>query len=141
MTTNRTQPTQEPFLSNARYDILKDFVTVVLPAIATFYMIVAPLWGLPKPDAVSTTITAMCTVLGLVLRVLSRKYASTQAENSQNGSESSVPQPKTLPVEYDGVLSIATIGENPTDLVLHVNSEDVEHFRDKDQVIFKVNVA
>lgn len=61
-------------LSNKTYDILKFIAQVVLPLVATFYVTVAELWGLPFPTEISGTIMAIDTLLGSILMKLSANY-------------------------------------------------------------------
>lgn len=46
------------------YQALKWVGLVALPALATFYGVVGPLWGWPAPEAVVTTINAAGVLVG-----------------------------------------------------------------------------
>lgn len=61
-------------MSNKTYDILKFIAQIVLPAVATFYVTIAGLWGLPFPKEISGTIMAFDTLLGAVLMISSKNY-------------------------------------------------------------------
>ena len=61
-------------MSNKIYDILKWIVMIVLPALATFYVTLASLWGWGYAEQVSGTITALATVLGAILIISSSNY-------------------------------------------------------------------
>ena len=61
-------------LTNKTYDILKWIALVVLPAAATFYTALAPIWGLPYESEIPMTITAVDALLGALLGVSSQKY-------------------------------------------------------------------
>lgn len=63
------------------YDILKFIAQIVLPAIATFYMTLSGIWGLPYGEQVSATVMAVDTLLGAVLMISSNAY------NKQNGGK------------------------------------------------------
>lgn len=63
------------------YDILKFIAQIVLPAIATFYMTLSGIWGLPYGEQVSATVMAIDTLLGAVLMISSNAY------NKQNGGK------------------------------------------------------
>lgn len=63
------------------YDVLKFIAQIVLPAIATFYLTLAGIWGLPYGEEVSGTVMAADTLLGAVLMLSSNAYAK------QNGSK------------------------------------------------------
>lgn len=64
--------------SNKVYDILKYVSLVVLPAIATLYLTISNIWGLPYGSEIAATITAIDTLLGALLGISSQKY---QKEN------------------------------------------------------------
>lgn len=68
-------------LSNKVYDILKFIAQIVLPAVATFYVTVAGIWGLPYGEEVSGTVMAVDTLLGALLML------SNSAYNKLNSSE------------------------------------------------------
>lgn len=67
-------------MSNKTYDILKYIALIVLPALATLYLTIATIWGLPYGEAVAATITAIDTFLGALLGVSSKKYAESEDE-------------------------------------------------------------
>lgn len=70
-------------MSNKIYDILKFIAQIVLPAIATFYVTIAGIWGLPLGDEISRTVMAVDTLLGAILMISSANYktAIIKAEN------------------------------------------------------------
>ena len=61
-------------MSNNLYDILKFIAQIVLPAIATFYVTLASIWGLPLGDEISRTVMAVDTLLGAILMISSANY-------------------------------------------------------------------
>lgn len=61
-------------MTNKVYDVLKWIALVVLPAMATFYTALAPIWGLPYESEIPMTITAVDALLGALLGVSSIKY-------------------------------------------------------------------
>ena len=61
-------------LNNRLYDVLKWLVIIVLPAAATLYAALAPVWVWPYADEVVTTITAVDTFLGAVLCISTANY-------------------------------------------------------------------
>lgn len=67
-------------MSNKTYDTLKYIALIVLPALATLYLTIATIWGLPYGEAVAATITAIDTFLGALLGVSSKKYAESEDE-------------------------------------------------------------
>jgi len=60
--------------SNKVYDILKFIAQIVLPAIATFYVTIASIWGLPLGDEISRTVMAIDTLLGAILMISTSQY-------------------------------------------------------------------
>ena len=56
------------------YDILKWLCLIVLPALATFYNVLASLWDLPYPMQICETITAVATLIGCIIGVSSVNY-------------------------------------------------------------------
>lgn len=61
-------------MSNKVYDILKFIAQIVLPALATFYLAIAAIWGLPYGEQIAGTIMAIDTLLGTILGVSTKKY-------------------------------------------------------------------
>lgn len=61
-------------LNNKTYDILKWIAIIVLPALATFYLAIAKIWGLPYEVEIPATITAVATLLGALLGISSIQY-------------------------------------------------------------------
>lgn len=57
------------------YDVLKFIAQIVLPALATFYLTLAGIWGLPFGEEVSATIMATDTLLGAILMISSNAYS------------------------------------------------------------------
>lgn len=67
-------------LPNNIYDILKWAGLIACPALATFYGVVAPLWGWPAPEAVVTTINAVGVLIGALIG-----YSAITAKDVENG--------------------------------------------------------
>ena len=61
-------------MSNKVYNILKWIAMIVLPALATLYLGLSNIWGLPYGEEVSTTITLVNTFLGTVLMISTNQY-------------------------------------------------------------------
>ena len=61
-------------MSNKVYDALKYIALIVLPALATFYTVLAKIWSLPYPVEIPGTIMAVDTFLGALLKVSTDKY-------------------------------------------------------------------
>lgn len=62
-------------MSNKTYDILKNIALIVLPALATLWITIAKIWGLPYGEEIAATITAIDVFLGALLKVSSRFYS------------------------------------------------------------------
>ena len=74
-------------MSNRVYDILKIIAQIVLPALATFYIAIASIWGLPFGDEISGTIMAVDTFLGAFLKVSTNKYNKVIAMQEDTEAE------------------------------------------------------
>ncbi len=68
-------------MSNRLYDILKYIAQIVLPALATLYLTLAGIWGLPYGEAISGTIMAIDTFLGVLLKISSSNYQKKNGGN------------------------------------------------------------
>jgi hypothetical protein len=98
------------------YNWLKFIALVVLPALAALYLSLAGLWGLPSAEAVSGTIAAVDTFLGVILQISSSNYNSSTAQ---------------------GVLSIHDTGQGKK-FNLELEGDPEETLEGKDRVVFKV---
>jgi hypothetical protein len=58
------------------YDILKWIAMILLPALGTFYFVLAGIWGWPYGEQVVGTIVALDTFLGVLLELSSAKYSN-----------------------------------------------------------------
>ena len=67
-------------MKNKTYDRLKFIAQVVLPLLATFYVTLAELWGLPFSTEISGTIMAVDTLMGGILMKLSNNYNKKASE-------------------------------------------------------------
>ena len=61
-------------MSNETYDLLKKIALIVLPALATLWLTLGKIWGLPYTEEIGATITAIDVFLGAVLGVSSARY-------------------------------------------------------------------
>ena len=68
-------------LSNKVYDVLKWIAMYLLPAAGTLYFALSGIWGLPYGEEVVGTITAVDTLLGVILGISTAQYK--KAENSE----------------------------------------------------------
>jgi hypothetical protein len=106
--------TSSPIFSNKVYDQLKFLAQIVLPALAVFYISLAPLWDMPKQEEVAGTIMAIDFLLGTVLGLSKKQY-----DNSDE--------------KFDGTM---LVGPGKNTLVLN---ERVENLEDKKELVFKVS--
>lgn len=60
-------------MSNKVYDVLKFIAQIVLPAIATLYVTLAGIWGLPFSEQIGGTVMAVDTFLGAILMISEKK--------------------------------------------------------------------
>lgn len=109
-------PSARVFLSNAAYDKLKFVAVVLLPALAVFYIAVAPLWGFPKQEEVAGTIMALDLLLGVLLGISTSQYKNSDAR-------------------FDGAVLLEPTEEGNTNLRVQL---DPEALRAKDEVTVKV---
>lgn len=113
-------PKANVLLSNGVYDKVKQVAQIWLPALAVFYITIAPFWGLPKQEEVAGTIMAVDLLLGALLGVLSRQYTNSDAR-------------------FDGAINVVT-DEQAGETLMNV-SLDPQAVAQKDEVVVKVNKA
>lgn len=56
-------------LPDKLYNTLKWIVMIAIPAMATAYVALAPLWSLPEPEKISVTANIVCALLGTMLGI------------------------------------------------------------------------
>ena len=61
-------------LGNKTYDVLKWVTLICIPALATFYVACAGIWGWPYANEISTTANAVCVLLGALLGISTAQY-------------------------------------------------------------------
>ena len=61
-------------MKNETYDVLKKVALIFLPALATLWLTVGKIWGLPYTTEFGATITAVAVFLGACLEVSSKNY-------------------------------------------------------------------
>lgn len=61
-------------LPNHVYDKLKWIALICIPALATFYAALSPIWGWPYADEIAKTATAVGTLLGALLGISTAEY-------------------------------------------------------------------
>ena len=110
-------PQDNTLLSNSVYDKLKQVAQIWLPALAVFYITVAPFWGLPKQEEVAGTLMALDLLLGAGLLGLSRAFKNSDAR-------------------FDGQILVSP-GEEPDTSQVRVQAETAA-VAEKDEVVLKV---
>lgn len=106
-------------MGETKYELIKHFVTIVLPAMAALYSGLAVLWSLPYAAEVVGTISLIATFLGVALKISSVNYYSS------NGPR------------YDGVVDVT---EGAMDFQLNQTEDrELRDLADQKEVIFKVN--
>lgn len=73
-------------MSDKVYNVLKWIALIVMPAIATFYGVLASIWGLPYGDQIVATITAIDTFIGALLGVSTYQYNKTKTYDTNKKS-------------------------------------------------------
>lgn len=62
------------------YNVLKWIALIVLPALATFYAVIAGIWNLPYAEQIPATITAIDALLGALLGLSTHAYNKSTKE-------------------------------------------------------------
>lgn len=61
-------------LNDKVYTILKWIVLIAIPALGTFYVALAGVWGWPFADEVAKTANAICMFLGALIGISTAEY-------------------------------------------------------------------
>ena len=64
-------------LTDKTYNILKWVAQYLLPGVATLWLALAGIWGLPYGEEIGGTIVAVDTFLGVMLGISSAQYNKT----------------------------------------------------------------
>lgn len=67
-------------LQNKTYDILKWIALICIPALATFYVALAGVWGWPYADQISKTANALTMLIGALIGISTAEYRKTDEE-------------------------------------------------------------
>lgn len=73
-------------LNNKVYDIMKWVVMIMLPAVATLYAALAPVWGWPRPDDVVLTLNAVTAFAGAILGISTAQYNKAKANGGDGNT-------------------------------------------------------
>ena len=101
-------------LSNKVYDAIKWIAQYFLPALATLWITLAKIWGLPYGTEIGATITGIDLFLGAILGISSQNYKG------------------------DGTMTVDNSDEAKDIYSLDLNVP-VEELAEKDMITFKVN--
>lgn len=116
---------KSPLFSQDTYDKLKPVAMYYLPALAVFYLTVAPLWGLPKQEEVAATIMALDTFLGVLLGISSNRHQAIEA---------------AVEDDYKGILDITGVDPDTNIADVQLKFTDVpNNFADRDSIRVKIN--
>lgn len=61
-------------LSNETYDLLKKVALYYLPALATLWLTIGKIWGIPYTTEIGATLTAIDVFIGACLGISSKNY-------------------------------------------------------------------
>ena len=65
-------------LSDKVYNVLKWICVICLPAISTCYFALAGIWGFPYGEQIVGTISAVTTLLGVLIGISTAQYNSKE---------------------------------------------------------------
>lgn len=74
--------------SDSAYNILKWLCLIALPAIATCYGVISSVWGLPYGKEITTTITAIATMIGAMIGISHVNYYDKEDREDGKSTES-----------------------------------------------------
>lgn len=101
-------------LSNKVYDVIKWIAQYFMPALATLWITLAKIWGLPYGTEIGATVTGIDLFLGAILGISSQNYKG------------------------EGTMIVDTSDEAKDIYSLDLNVP-VEELAEKDMITFKVN--
>ena len=61
-------------MSNETYDLLKKIALYILPALATLWLTIGKIWGIPYTTEIGATLTAIDVCIGACLGISSKNY-------------------------------------------------------------------
>lgn len=99
------------------YDFLKNTALLYLPALGSFYFVMAGIWHLPNPDEVVASIVAFDGLLGALLKISTVNYNKT--------------------AKFDGAMLVTENAEGKKLVSLELE-DDPHELEKKSEVTFKV---
>lgn len=112
---DHAQPTSGFILGNKTYDKFRHAIQYWIPALGTFYAGLATIWGLPYGVEVVGTLTALGTLLGVIMGISRSTYDKTDAA-------------------FDGAL---VVDETANKSLLDLQTP-IEQMAQQKQIVFKV---
>lgn len=67
-------------MTNKQYDILKDISLCWFPLGVTFFGVIVTTWGLPYGEQIMTTLAALNTAMGGIVKYYKAKYDKKQEQ-------------------------------------------------------------
>lgn len=113
---NETNTTLQ--MGNKTYDRLKPIVEMILPGIATLWLAIASIWGLPFAEPIAATIVAINAFLGICLAISNKQYKQNTPDISGD--------------------LLVDAREDGADLMTVALEKPLENLSDGDEVRFKV---
>lgn len=101
-------------LNNKTYDVIKWIAQYFMPALATLWITLAKIWGLPYGTEIGATVTGIDLFLGAILGISSQNYKG------------------------EGTMTVDNSDEAKDVYSLNLNVP-VEELAEKDMITFKVN--
>lgn len=114
-----------PKLSNKRFDQVKWFTTIVLPAFGALYFGLGETLGLPAVTEVVGTVTLLATFLGTVLGVSTKKY-NTAMDATYGGRD------------HDGDIFVVQDPGGVRTAEMRINGDPEELLANNDVLTFRV---
>lgn len=124
MSESSQEKKRTPLLGDSAYNTVKKSATIVLPALATLYFVLAQLWDFPEPEKVVASITAVNTFLGILVQVSKKSYQNSGAQYAgeiqvHDDGERRIASlvvdgnPEDILAMKEATFRIADTGENP----------------------------
>lgn len=113
---------KKPLIGDKVYDLLKKTVQLYIPALATFYVSLAAIYGLSGAQQVTSTAVAVCAFLGVFLKVSDRSYKKSEA--GYDGSVTLNDTGEELPEVIFGLKEHPNLMEGKDSITLKVLKDD-----------------
>ena len=111
-------------MSNKVYDILKKVALIILPALATLWLTLGKIWGLPYTTEIGATITAVAVFLGACLELVDLLGGTTDANDENPGGKGV----ESASVPYLEFLHTQLVAQEPAHLGNKIEGGPLEGF-------------